>query len=110
MDSYQGEAQKQEGRLMTAAITFSTRPRVETTKYDFRHRVWRSRCGRYKIVHSVCLLGPREGPEALPPVWYAMKARPGCVDGKCFDIVSKHRVRNAAVRACEVDSKRRIQR
>lgn len=87
-------------------LTFTKHPRVFTTTADFRHREWKSKCGQYKIVHSVCLLGPRQGPEAITPVWYAMKVRPGCADGKCWDVVSRHRVRSAAVKACETDKRR----
>lgn len=87
-------------------LTFTKHPRVYVTRSDFRHREWRSKDGRYKIIHSVCLLGPREGPESLTPMWYAMKMRPGCDDGTCFDIIGRHRVRNAAVKTCERDARR----
>ena len=93
---------------MANALTFTKTPRIYITKADFRNREWRSKNGQYKIVHSVCLLGPRTGDQAMTPLWYAMKVRVGCEDGKCFDIISRHRVRNAAVKACEADSRRRV--
>ncbi len=69
-----------------------------------RRRIWESRCGRYRVVHSRCLYGPRKGPQAIPDTWYAMKLV--VVSGNvCWEVVSRHRQRGPAVRSCERDAK-----
>ena len=70
-----------------------------------RRRTWESHCGRYRVVHSRCLYGPRKGPQAMPDVWYAMK--PIVVSGNvCWEVISQHRKRGPAVRACEKDAQK----
>jgi ribosomal protein L32 len=67
-----------------------------------RRRTWESRCGWYRIVHSCCLYGPRKGRQAIPDAWYATKlvVESG---GVCWEVISRHRQRGPAVRACEKD-------
>jgi hypothetical protein len=70
-----------------------------------RRRIWESGCGRYRVVHSRCLYGPRKGRQAIPDVWYAMKL--ATVSGRtCWEVISQHRGRGPAVRACEKDAKK----
>ena len=68
-----------------------------------RRRTWESRCGWYRIVHSRCLFGPRKGRQAIADVWYATKlvVESGSA---CWEVISRHRQRGPAVRACEKDA------
>lgn len=68
-----------------------------------RRRIWESWCGWYRVVHSRCLYGPRKGRQAIPDVYYATKLV--VVPGKtCWDVLSRHRARGPAIRACERDA------
>lgn len=70
-----------------------------------RRRIWESRCGWYRVVHSRCLYGPRKGRQAIPDVYYARKLV--VVPGRtCWDVISQHRERGPAIRACERDAKK----
>ena len=69
-----------------------------------RRRLWESWCGRYRVVHSRCLYGPRKGKQAIPDVWYATKLVV-VSDNTCWEVISRHRQRGPAVRACEKDAK-----
>jgi hypothetical protein len=70
-----------------------------------RRRIWDSRCGFYRVVHSRCLYGPRKGRQALPDVWYAMKLT--VMSGRTsWEIISQHRRRGPAARACENNAKK----
>ncbi len=70
-----------------------------------RRRTWESLCGWFRVVHSRCLYGPRKGRQAIPDVWYAMKLVVGS-DSTCWEVISRHRQRGPAVRACEKDAKK----
>jgi hypothetical protein len=69
-----------------------------------RRRTWESWCGWYRIVHSRCLYGPRKGRQSIADVWYATKlaVESGNV---CWEVISRHRQRGPAVRACEKDAR-----
>ena len=70
-----------------------------------RRRVWESWCGWYRVVHSRCLYGPRKGRQAIPDVFYATKLV--VVSGKtCWEVISEHRKRGPAARACEKDTEK----
>ena len=70
-----------------------------------RRRVRESRCGWYRVVYSRCLYGPRKGRQAIPDVFYAMKL---VVVSRtiCWEVISEHRKRGPAFRACEKDAKK----
>ena len=70
-----------------------------------RRRIWESRCGWYRVVHSRCLYGPRKGRQAISDVYYATKLV--VVSGRtCWEVISQHRERGPAVRACDKDAKK----
>ncbi len=70
-----------------------------------RRRIWESRCGWYRVVHSRCLYGPRKGRQAIPDTCYATKLV--VVSGRtCWEVISQHRERGPAIRACERDAKK----
>jgi len=76
------------------ALKFKQRAEVVTDDVA-RRRIWQSRCGRYRVVHSQCVLGPRNGPDAVPDVWYALVRQAGQ-----WRLISRHRRRGPAERAC----------
>jgi hypothetical protein len=85
-------------------LPWRKRARV-VTGVTHRRRIWESQCGWYRVVHSHCLYGPRKGRQAIPDVCYAMKLV--VVSGRtCWEVISQHRERGPAVRACEKDAKK----
>ncbi len=71
-----------------------------------RQRLYESRCGRFRVVHSRCLFGPRKGPQAILDVWYACHLER--INGRpVWSILSKHRKRAPAFAACEHASRHR---
>ena len=83
-------------------IQWKTRCKKDVTLTS-RRRHWESRCGIYKVIESVCLYGPKEGPQAIPTIYYAMHRRE-----LGWYILSRHRKRSAAVTACEKHAKAEI--
>jgi hypothetical protein len=78
---------------------------VVVTGPTHRRRIWLSRCGWYRVVHSRCLYGPRKGKQAIPDVFYAMKFV--VTSGRsCWEVISQHRRRERAVLACEKDARK----
>ncbi len=69
-----------------------------------RRRIWETRCGWYRVVHSRCLYGPRKGRQAISDVYYATKLVV-VSERTCWEVISQHRERSPAVRACEKDAK-----
>lgn len=72
--------------------------RVEDRNGDWRWQVRTTADGLYRVTVSTCLLGPREGPQAIRDVVYA------CVrdaDGVGWSLIGRHRVIGAAVARCE---------
>lgn len=64
------------------------------------HRIWETRCGNYKIVHSHIILGNNE----LPDKYHAIKVE--IQNGNKFEIIlSTHRKKNPAIKSCEKNHK-----
>lgn len=84
----------QNKELALATIEFVTRCRTDTTAASAR-RIWRSRCGRFRVVQSGCLFGPRTGRQSIPKVFYAEVH-----DAFGWSVISKHRGKQHAVKAC----------
>jgi len=78
-------------------VDFVTRARVEQNAAA-RRRIWRSRDNRYRVVESKSLYG-------LPTTYYAM-VYVG-LDACQWDVISKHRKKARAVRACEQHAAKR---
>ncbi len=101
-----GDACLSPKRLTTAhaAVRFPRRlawksPRTLLTIAS-RQRLYESRCGRFRVVWSRCLFGPRKGPQAILDVWYACHLEH--INGRpVWSILSKHRKRAPAFAACE---------
>ena len=70
-------------------MEFPKRPRIELTM-TARRRIWRSKCGRFRVIESISLYG-------LPTVWYVMKI--DLYDS--WSIASRHRKKSAAFKAAE---------
>ena len=83
---------------------FPVRPRREQGEAA-NYWIWTSRCGRFRVVRSVCRYGPRRGPKAIPQLWRVERLeliadREG--RGQRFwRILSLHYQRAAAFRAAE---------
>lgn len=74
---------------MTMVLDFPKRGRLEETELATR-RVWRSKCGRFAVVHAKSKYG-------LPEAWNVMEFR--VIDGSAgWDIVARHRTKRAAFR------------
>jgi hypothetical protein len=71
-----------------------------TSKRDILESV----CGKYRIVHSMCQFGPKDGPQAIPDVWYAMKFT------DTWDLVEKHRQQSAAEKTIDKEYKADLKR
>jgi len=65
-----------------------------------KRTIWETVCGKYRVVLSVCMYGPKEGPQAIPDTYYAMKA-----EGTQWSTISKHRQKNAAEKSVEREMK-----
>ena len=80
-------------------LEFKSRCRNERSLVSER-KIWESRCGRYRIVHSRCLFGRRaKKSQRIPDVFYAEIQRE-CFEGhNGWHLVSKHRTTAAALRA-----------
>ncbi len=61
-------------------------------------KIWGSKCGEYRVVFSQIRYG--RGPKGIPDTYYAMK-----LDGDCWTIISKHRKKSTAMKACEKEAK-----
>ena len=76
-------------------IRFRTRPRIDET-IAARRRIWESRCGRFRVVHSHCKFGPARGRQAIVDRYYAMQ-----LTDRGWDTLSIHRLRGPAFTACQ---------
>jgi hypothetical protein len=74
------------------SLDFVRRARVQLTDCA-RRRIWLSRCGEYRVVESRSLFG-------LPTVYYAQIQQ-----GGCWDVLSRHRKRGRAERACRAHAR-----
>ena len=70
---------------MKERLEFVSRAAVELSEF-YRRRIWRSRCGRYRVSEFVSRLETRT-------VFYAERRR---TDGRGWDVISRHRKRSAA--------------
>lgn len=61
-----------------------------------KRTIWETVCGKYRVVLSVCLYGPKEGPQAILDTYYSMKLEDGH-----WSTISKHRQKNAAEKSVE---------
>jgi hypothetical protein len=86
---------------LSTALQWPSRPKRDDTM-TARRRVWKTKCKRYRVVHTHCLLA--EG--VLPDVYFAMRFDPHLA---CWDIIDgtagRHRTKQAAMRHCEEDFK-----
>jgi hypothetical protein len=67
--------------------------RCRKEKWYFERRIWESRCGRYRVVHSHCPYGTE-----MADRWYAMVYD---FADAMWDRLSTHRKREPAFKACE---------
>lgn len=89
--------------IKSPVLEWPLRAKVET-KDGFRRRIWRSRCGQFKVVESTCLLGPRRGEQAVP-----VKIRAIRLDEFGDDIISEHKIVRCAQEQCERVAKAEMQ-
>ena len=73
---------------------FSIRSRRDETAVS-RRRIWTTEDGHFRVVYARCKFGPRRGPKAIPPAWYAEQRTAGG-----WDVISKHHKARPAFRAC----------
>jgi len=59
------------------------------------HRIWETKCGTYKVVHSHIILGNNE----LPDKYHAIKVE------SQETLISTHRKKNPAIKSCEKNHK-----
>ena len=78
------------------ALEFATRPQRRTVMAAFRYRRYVDRGGRYAVERSACIFNRGlDNGRRLPVVWRALvRVEAG------WEIVSQHRTRRAAERAC----------
>jgi len=82
------------------SLTWPRRARVEI-RAEHRRRIWQSRCGRFRVVESRCLLG---GEHTYAVRYYALRLEI-LADGRPFwEKLSDHRKRACAFAACEKES------
>ena len=74
----------------THRMTFAARARVQRTEI-FARRIWQSDCGRYRVSEFKRLL--EQGQKVY-------KAERLCGITSTWDVISTHRTRHAAERAC----------
>ena len=64
-------------------------------------KIWETKCGRYKVVFSQVRYG--RGPNGIPDTYYAIER------GDDWEsIISKHRNKNPAMKACEKHNKNSV--
>jgi hypothetical protein len=61
-------------------------------------KIWETKCGKYRVIFSHI----RYGEGILPDQWYAME-----LNNKNWDVISKHRKKTAAQKACEKSHKKK---
>jgi hypothetical protein len=77
-------------------LTFPKRPRQDQTIAADR-KLWTSKCRQYRVALSRCRYGPHDE-RGIPDVCYAQHFDQ---EFGVWDVLSKHRNRNAAERACQ---------
>jgi len=83
-------------------LQFPTRCQSDTTATSSR-RIWLSRCGRFRVLHSRCLFGPRTGDDAIRDVF-----RAEVLDQFGWDVISRHRTHARAIKACRRFARRKM--
>jgi hypothetical protein len=74
-------------------LDWKKRCRKDSTVTSDR-KIWETKCGRYKVVFSQVRFG--RGPNGIPDTYYAIER------GESWEsIISKHRKKNPAMKACE---------
>src|SRR5208283_5984242 len=81
-------------------LTFPKRPRRDQTIAADR-KLWTSKCRQYRVAFSRCRYGPRDE-RGLPDVCYAQHFDK---EFGVWDVLSRHRIRNAAERACQAHAR-----
>ena len=86
--------------LPTERLQWPARPKRDDTQVA-RRRVWKSRCKRYRVVHSHILYGEGQ----IPDVYFA-NFFDSHFGGWNILAGGRHRTKNAALRHCEKDAAR----
>jgi len=84
-----------------ATITWPRRAKRET-RNSHRRRIWRSRCGRYRVVYSRCLLGS----DTYAGRYYAQRLEILPAGRDLWETLSTHWKRGPAMEACRRDLRR----
>jgi len=82
-------------------LEWKKRCKNDTTIVSQR-KIWETKCGTYKVIFSHITLG--EG--AIPDTYYAIRVDL-TGDRRTETILSRHRKKNPAVKACEKDHKQK---
>ena len=77
-------------------LTFPKRPRRDQTIAADR-KLWTSKCRQYRVAFSRCRYGPHDE-RGIPDVCYAQHFDK---EFGVWDVLSRHRSRNAAAKACQ---------
>ena len=77
-------------------LTFPKRPRRDQTIAADR-KLWTSKCRQYRVAFSRCRYGPHDE-RGIPDVCYAQHFDQ---EFGVWDVLSRHRSRNAAAKACQ---------
>ena len=78
-------------------LEWKKRCRKDSTIISDR-KIWETKCGMYKVVFSQIRFG--KGPDGIPDTYYAI-----CMDEDGEKIISKHRKKGPAEKACEKHNK-----
>ena len=81
---------------LSTMLTFPKRPRRDQTIAADR-KLWTSKCRQYRVAFSRCRYGPHDE-RGIPDVCYAQHFDQ---ELGVWDVLSRHRSRNAAARACQ---------
>lgn len=82
------------------ALRFLVRPDRRDTDAG-RWRIWRTRCGRYRVAECRSHYG-------LPLTIYAERVQRRGDGWTHFEVISKHRSRRVAMAVCQRDAKERM--
>lgn len=80
-------------------LDWKKRCRKDSTIVSDR-KIWETKCGSYKIVFSQIRYG--RGPDGIPDSYYAIET-----DEVGERIISRHRKKNPATKACEKDARKK---
>jgi hypothetical protein len=77
-------------------LEYPKRPRIVESD-DIKRWIWRSKCGRYRVVRSHCKLADsKPAKDRLPDVFYAMAQVEQGGDAEGWLIIGRHSSRKAA--------------